>query len=925
MIRKILVFGSIILLAALLIFAFLFLRRKSTSATNPLKSVPEDAALIFQINNFRDFASNLMVKNKIWQDLEFIASFDDLKREVFYIDSLAEKDPRLGEALYGNEIFISAHFIGGRKVEYLFIVSGHNGEADRNIIGALSNVIQQNIRQSERKYEGEQIFKVITGQGEKREEIIYLSLVEGNLLVSRSIILIENAIRQYGLPGSITDDPEFKNIATTAGKNKDANLYIDFTKLPGLLSILANDKYASKFREYRNFAGWAEFDLNLTANLLMLNGFISGHETGDFIGLFENCDPVKISVDKILPASVSAFITVGGSDIQLLYNNLKAYLTGINKHTERDSRLKNIEAEYGIRLDDRFLSIASNEITLAHGGFNERGMDIPARYILVKCKSQSQAEEVLDEIVATICSKKGIPKETNREIYSIDSDTRFTLTKLPLENITGILFGDLFGLKGDYYYTILGNYVIFSDSKEAMGHFLYSNVLSKSLSTNAGFKKFSSNIDQESNFLFYTNLSRSSVVFKDYLNREILDTWEENFEKFQKIQSLGFQLTKVSNRCYGNLLVQYLDAYKGKPQTIWESLLDTSFTGKPQLVENHYTRQKEIFLQDKDNTIYLINKAGRILWKQAITEPINSEIMQLDYFKNGKLQLIFSTENFLHIIDRNGNYVERYPIRLREKASAGMALFDYEGNKDYRIFIPCIDKNVYAYSKDGSIISGWDYKGSENIVRNPVNHFRVEGKDFIVFGDELKTYILDRKGSVRIQVSKLVTKSKNNNYYLENLGTLEKSRIVTTDTSGKILSILFDGNINSMDIGDFSADHFFDFKDVNADGRKDYIILDREKLIVTDQDKSRILDFNFPNELHHRPIYFRFSYDDRKLGFVDRKDAKIYLINNNGSLYKGFPLDGITQFSIGYLESPAEEFNLIVGGSNNFLYNYSVQ
>ena len=59
--------------------------------------------------------------------------------------------------------------------------------------------------------------------------------------------------------------------------------------------------------------------------------------------------------------------------------------------------------------------------------------------------------------------------------------------------------------------------------------------------------------------------------------------------------------------------------------------------------------------------------------------------------------------------------------------------------------------------------------------------------------------------------------------------------------------------------------------------------------------------------------------------FVDKNDAKIYLINNDGTLYKGFPLDGNTLFSIGYLEGAGGEFNLIVGGSNNFLYNYSVQ
>ncbi len=925
MIRKIIVIGVVLLLVGAIVYAFIFLRKENASASNPLKAVPLDAALILKINDFRNFESNLLIQNKIWNDLEFISSFDKMKRNALYLDSLAGKNTRIAEALYESKIFVSAHFIGGRKIEYLFIIAGHGGDSERSIIGALSDEIAQNIRESERKYEGKSIFNIKVIGEEKKQITYYLSTVDGNLLISKSIILIENAIRQYSLPGALADEPEFSLVATTEGKNKDANLYVDFTKFPGLLSTLASNQFSQKFREYKNFAGWAEFDMNVSEKVIMLNGFIAEDEADDFLHLFKEIKPVKISVDKVLPASVSAFITVGSNNIQLLHDNLKIYLAGINKNTQRENQLKDIKTKYDIRPDEIFTSIIDNEITLAHGGYNERGMNIPASYVLVKCKSGSQAEKSLKAIVSKIGDRKGANLQEYTESFSVDSDTRFTLTKFPMNNITGLLFGDLFEIEGDCYYTFLGNYLVFSDSKAALGHFLYSNVLSKTLSTNAGFKKFSNNIDQESNLLFYTNLSRSASVFKEFLHPDIVDSWELNFEKFQKIQSLGFQVTEVSDMCYGNLLIQYLDEYKGKPQTVWESLLDTSFAFKPQLVENHYTRQKEIFLQDDDLNVYLINKAGRVLWKQRIVEPINSAVQQLDYYKNSKLQFIFSTDNYLHIIDRNGNYVERYPVRLREKASAGMALFDYDGDKNYRIFIPCIDKNIYAYSKEGSLINGWQFSGSDHEVITPLNHFRVDNKDFIVFGDRYKTYILDRRGSVRVQTNEMVAKSARNEYYLENKGTLEKSRIVTTDTTGHIVFISFDGSISRSNIGEFSSSHFFDFKDVNADGRKDYILLDKDKLAVIDQDKSHLLDFRFPNELLHRPIYFRFSYNDRKLGFVDKNDAKIYLINNDGTLYKGFPLDGNTLFSIGYLEGAGGEFNLIVGGSNNFLYNYSVQ
>jgi hypothetical protein len=149
--------------------------------------------------------------------------------------------------------------------------------------------------------------------------------------------------------------------------------------------------------------------------------------------------------------------------------------------------------------------------------------------------------------------------------------------------------------------------------------------------------------------------------------------------------------------------------------------------------------------------------------------------------------------------------------------------------------------------------------------------------------------------------------------------------MVTTDTSGTVMTIDFEGNITRTELSGFSSDHLFDFSDVDADGEKDYIFVDDNRLIVYGQDKEEILNFSFPNDIQYPSIYFNFSYNDRKLGIVDDTDKKIYLINSDGSLYKGFPLEGKTPFSIGYLEGTGGDFNLIVGGRNNFLYNYTVQ
>ena len=72
----------------------------------------------------------------------------------------------------------------------------------------------------------------------------------------------------------------------------------------------------------------------------------------------------------------------------------------------------------------------------------------------------------------------------------------------------------------------------------------------------------------------------------------------------------------------------------------------------------------------------------------------------------------------MHILDRNGNYVERYPVKLRAPATNGLAVFDYENNKDYRLFICGNDRLVYLYDKSGNTVKGWKQFKTNGEVRS---------------------------------------------------------------------------------------------------------------------------------------------------------------------------------------------------------------
>lgn len=342
------------------------------------------------------------------------------------------------------------------------------------------------------------------------------------------------------------------------------------------------------------------------------------------------------------------------------------------------------------------------------------------------------------------------------------------------------------------------------------------------------------------------------------------------------------------------------------------------------MIDNFHTGEKNILVQDAHNNLYMLNKSGVIQWKRQLKEPIIGEIHEIDFYKNNKIQYVCNTKNYIYMIDRIGNFVERYPVKLESEATTGMSLFDYENNRDYRIFIPCENKRVYLYSKEGNTIKDWSFGRTETVVTTPVQYFRLDGKDYIVFADQNNMYMLNRKGDVRVKVKQAIRKSPNNGFIFDS-GTGGTSKLVTTNQQGDVVFVDFKGNVTLRTVTSVSIDHFFEYRDVNNDGSFDYVFLDKNKLRVYSQNKKELFTYTFDSEITTPLSLYNFSRNVFKIGVVDHINSKIYLINGNGTLHEGFPLKGKTMFSIGFLYPDSPSFNLIIGGDQYFLYNYEVK
>ena len=356
-------------------------------------------------------------------------------------------------------------------------------------------------------------------------------------------------------------------------------------------------------------------------------------------------------------------------------------------------------------------------------------------------------------------------------------------------------------------------------------------------------------------------------------------------------------------------------------QIMWQTRLDARMSMKPAIVVNHNTGERELFVQDEGNTIYLINDVGRILWKLPIEGRINSEVYQVDMFKNGKLQYLFSTPSHLYLIDRNGNYLPRFPLAFKSPCKQGISVADYENNKNYRVFAPGVDHHVYLYELSGNFVKGWDVPKSDNDIVSKIYHFRVDGKDYLVYADQYRLYILDRKGKERVKVSTLLNLSGNTPLYLTRQDG--QMKIAFSDVNGEIVLVDFRGRVERVKGEKMVGGGILNVEDINGDGQDEFVYSRKDMLCVYDVQGKLLLEKCWENAELSFPYVYRFSARDSRIGVMDGKGERLFLLDMK-DVSKGFPIRGNSPFSITFGDKGNAGFYLFAGSDGTHLLKYRV-
>lgn len=598
------------------------------------------------------------------------------------------------------------------------------------------------------------------------------------------------------------------------------------------------------------FADWLSLDISLEKEGLMLNGLsIAKDSTNKYLNLFSTSRPLTNTLASYLPQNASAFTSYTFEDYTNFTQNQDHYL---ERQQTVDSVWSSVE-----------------ELGSAYIG--------EAQVVLLKTFGTAQVTDYLKTKNQNTVDFQG------SEIWELADSTGVTKTLAPL--ITGF---------NPKYSSIIANTVILSETQTAVEALIIAHKNGNTLHESPLYATVKKETTAASTLLSV----HTAEGFKNLLQRYQLKTLAAQFSTrdfsdyvfgTEIVADAAFYHTsffarKVAATNAKNSISQYLKTQINAPVAV-----------TPQFVLNHRTKKNEIILQDDNNVLYLLSNNGTILWEKKLESGVKGQIHQVDLYKNGNLQFAFTTNNAFMILDRNGKTVKPFPIPFKDGNLNPLAVFDYDGKKDYR-FVVTQNNEVFMFNTKGKIVSGFNYKKAEsNIIAAP-EHLRIGRKDYLIFKLADKTLkILNRVGDNRIRVNEKIA-------FSNNPVRLYKNKITLTSDTGVLYQVGSDSKVEKTSLN-LNADHGMD-----ATSKTLAVINDN---ILSIRGKKTTLEFG----VYSKPKVFYLN-DKIYVSVTDIQNQKVYLFDSQSEPIPNFPIYGISSIDMADMDNDGKPEILLLDQEN---------
>lgn len=831
-------------------------------------AVPMQPIAMLHINNIAELQSSLLYNNTYWLDVSKLEAIAPMHAIFMKTDSLKDVSSDIKEFLSRRETLISI-FADSLSTHSLVSMSISKNDWKMMKKGLLKNLFPH--------YKSEEI----TIQHKDvllfsyQSDSLYMAFENSIFICTASRELLAKSLIQSDKKTSIfANDKAFQTVKEISSRTIPANLFVNVKQLPFVTKKWFHPDAQRIFQFTDMYADWCGFDISFMEERIVIAGFSSTSQNNKQIQLFNQQEAGVNTLVQSMPQHTYFFNHSHITQLGVYKKNVQKLLSFPQQQAakQQHDQLTTSTGENPSLFFDRHFD---KEIAFGYAPYTSK-FDQNA-FVLIKIKDEPEALARLQRMANESSPVATSTKNGNISIIQWQSN-----------GFAGSVFGSQYTFPEEYI-AIYKGILYIAPSRNMLVYLLQQKERNRTLHRSSTYASNTQSIYQFANNTLYIDipsiLRRMQSVFTPekivwinstralWNNFETLILQAENKRNDLQFQQLVVNYTKkteidILEEKQADMLVENEQPNIEDTSTIhttqsektettthesasptpakktritalktWELALTKPIATSPQLVINQTTGLHEIMVQDTDNFLYLITSEGKLVWRIRIAGRIISDIHQVDMYRNKRLQMVFNTAEKLYIIDRSGKNVNNFPINFATKATAGVAVFDYNNNGDYRFFIPLANKKIALYKKDGSQPSDWKFKQSTALVNKPIQYFRSNGMDYLVASTNKKSYFLHRRGNERLIPEKPVISSSNNNFSLIYTGGIEK--FVTTDKNGNIVLINPNKKVDKVQLRTWSSQHAF--TTFTHQKTNYYVFVDNKRIEIYDEEFNSVM------------------------------------------------------------------------------------
>lgn len=821
--------------------------------------VPADAILVYEKENCNS-CINETGQSSVWRVIEDAAFFDKA------VDSIRARINHEVDNTAG--ILVSAHVTKKDDFDFVFYLPGKPDLISPKDIQGMKN---HSLRS--RVFSGVTIHEIRFGN-----QIFSFAAIEGIGVGSFTPFLLEDVIRSYRNHETSGKQVVFGTFQFASVKDDAGNLYLRLEALQELLLVFVDDpgiNYA--------IGKSALLDIKANESSLTLNGFSTDSidKPKYLLSVFKHQNPVSLGLKNLISNRVAAVSSYGISDGKSFTTDLEQFVR-VKKPRLRDS-LNILGSRYAVDINNLYSTIA-DEVAVCF--MESRKKNAFSKVLLIET---SDVNPWLKNF-GTLGDKLSIDTVFH-ERYS-----QYEIREIPVHRFSEKFLWPIVQGFAHNYYTSIGKVLVIAEDLEELKNYLDDIDAEETWGRSVSQNRFLEGTLLESNLSVYVNPSRFWNVYTPNFQPRWQRFIKEKKRLLQSLQMTSIQFSHLNNSYYTNALFTFkpYDDVKvpqrnvGNNVTVFEKGVSSLNT-----VRSHVNRSTEVLVQDSLNNLSLVSGDGKILWTLPINERIISDVVQVDFFNNGKLQYFFATQYSLHVIDRLGNYVNPYPRTLTSIKIDHVSVVDYDNSKKYRFLIADKDGKIYMFDKDGNMLEGWNPNTAGGILSTPARHYRIKGKDYIVaVRKDGVVNLWTRRGEMLRKFPLDIQAQPVGDIFLERGATLEDTYFVFVTLDGLRVRVTPEGKIQSKETL-LKTSIRSTFSLTTEKSGKSYLIVqqDERQVSIADADGRKIVSAAVTGTAHGDIRYYDYGSGKVFITVKDRAQGMYFVYDGQGNLLTTPPVE----------------------------------